>query len=814
MAALFAAGVLLQPAGVQAALVTLDSSYQLTASDPGLITAGKVLIRAGADTEKGVVGLESRGFTMLVDGSFQPLALDVDLQSVPEAVGLLVVRDEGAMDEYAAEANLSLYSPVDIRAATAVASDGRVTFGGRTSLEGALRMKQGELAVSGAELVYSGDGEVGLLQLLPAGEAAFHAGSADGSGGTAFLRVDELSLLGGTVAVHGSEAAGASEWRMGSALLVGTISNTAAPEVAGDAPAAPSLIRVTGNGVLAIGTQLDRPNDKLDEAVRESISGFDDLSEELQARARLAHILADADLFTNNRNAATLVTAAGLTQDAVAETVTIEVGETTASAQTGGVYLGSDARWIIYYGEQSDSRGNPAKTPAGGPLSVHADKNSQLIIYGWDGRAALPDLQLLNFAVENVYSLNGVRTHVVDGRLERQWCWQFAGLQGDEIVRRVEENWQWGEAEARPGYSFIVDSFDPDRMGFESYVREVDSALFLPVSSGAAAAVERVERDIVNSVLSHDYALFEGAGHWWADGRSASYDAGRLFSSGPVSWGFEADAVYGTLGFDLGLAQNWVATVAASFSSIDVDSRGLVTAMTSEASSASLTASAAWLDGATALKLALSYTHAEMNVRKRSNAHLLESEPTADIVTAAVRWETRLGEGCYVRPMLQAAVHYAMLEDGAVGDSTESVYGTGFETDAGDRLWSTLTAGAGAGMQFEALGLLMRPQLEVSAAAAFGDRNWEVTSTLFDGSASSSASFESTSRYLVRAAASIEIASSGFKPRMQGGIFGIGARPAGGQQPWAWSLSLLAGFEAAADHERGRMFGIHFRQLF
>ena len=96
MAALFAAGVLLQPAGVQAALVTLDSSYQLTASDPGLITAGKVLIRAGADTEKGVVGLESRGFTMLVDGSFQPLALDVDLQSVPEAVGLLVVRDDGS----------------------------------------------------------------------------------------------------------------------------------------------------------------------------------------------------------------------------------------------------------------------------------------------------------------------------------------------------------------------------------------------------------------------------------------------------------------------------------------------------------------------------------------------------------------------------------------------------------------------------------------------------------------------------------------------------------------------------------------------
>ena len=515
-------------------------------------------------------------------------------------------------------------------------------------------------------------------------------------------------------------------------------------------------------------------------------------------------------MLTNNPRKSTLLTAAGLTSEALPENVTITVG-TVNETDGSGIYLGDDARWVIYYGEEPAAAKDDSKSS---PITVNAGGDSQLIIYGWDGVAALPDLTLLGFSAQNVFSLNGVRTQVVDGALQRLWCWQMPGLETSAIVKHVEEGWTWGESEVRPGYSFIVDSFDSDRVGPEAYAAVIDSALYLPASSGAMTAVERVERDVVNGLLSHDYKLFEGKGHWWVQGESASYEAPRLFDVGASRWGFDADAYYGTLGYDLSLTENWVGTLAVSFASIDVQSRGLTSTITSDATSASVLASAARFFDQTAVKLALSYTRAELTNKNQVNGHVLESEPELEIVSGAVRWETRFGNDYFVAPLLQAGVHWASFKEGAITDRTESVYGEGFKTTAAERVWGSFMVGARAGAEFEVKGYQVRPTAALTGTTAVGDRDWTMRTALFDGSASSEAAFESARKFSWRAEGALEIATSGTKPRMEGGIFGFGAKKTKFVDPYAWSLSVTAAYESASDGEKGTTVGLQFRQLF
>ncbi len=800
----------------RAALVTVDENG---VRGEGYIEGDRLTITADQFTENGTVGIEASGYAGLMDSSSFFSNTKINLASVADSVGVLLsnATPEGGQGA----TRFLVYGNMDISAQTAIRGDGEIWFVSNddepqtasVNISGALDMARGTMTAQASTVTYAGDGELGRYRTVPQEASHFNVGEGVIDGATAVLRIDEVNLTSGSIAVNGSSQSDPNAWRLGSALLVHDLTNNVGEDFAGQS-AREARISVTGNATLALGTQLDRANERLDASVRDNIAGFDDLSVELQVRARLAHILADADIMTNNPNSTTLITAAGLTQQAVPDNVTVTVGEVSGETSPGGVYLGEDARWVIYYGEESE--GAAAKNASDEALLVHASKDSQLIIYGWDGKAQLPDLTLLGFAEENVYSLNGVRTHIVDGQLARLWCWQFEGLQSSEIVRAVEEGYSWGAVEARPGYSFIVDSFDPDRVGPESYVNVVDSAVFLPASSGALAALERVERDIVESILSHDYVLYANEGHWWVQGQAANYDAPEMFSSGRGRRGFEADAVYGTLGFDIGLWKNWIGSIAVSFSSIDIDAKGLVTTLTSEASSASATASVARYFDAAALKIALSYTRAEITAKALANGHRLESEPELEIFSGAVRLETRFGDELVLSPMLQAGVHYAKFDEGAVSDATESVYGTGFETSAGKRLWTTITAGVGASSSFEvdSLGLRVAPRIDLSATAAAGDKNWEMRSALFDGTASSTASFASARDYSVRIAAALDLLRTGTKPRMEGGIFGIGAKPTGKEDPFGWSVALTAAYETGSDSEKSSTFGVRFRQMF
>ncbi len=822
------AGVFFQTLPADAALVTItdfgetissdDDSYVITDTSDGFTSIRSIRIPSDGNMESGTVGIEIKGKAWIASEDPDVKALDVDLGSVPDSVGILLSADPKPDPEQPAQSTVSVTGNAQISAATAIKGDQGIMFlsgsddPSQVRIHGALDMAEGTMSLSAAEVTYAGDGKLGRLDTKVSGQkSTFNVGEGEG-GGNALLRIEALNLTHGNVAVQGDAAAASdNQWRLGSALLVGAITDDVEPAYGGtEDKAESSSISVTGNGTLALGTLLERPNERLDASIRESIAGFDDLSESEQVRARLSHILADADVLTNNPRKSTLLTAAGLTSQAVPENVTITVG-TVNGTDGSGIYLGDDARWVIYYGEEPAAAKDDSKSS---PITVNAGEDSQLIIYGWDGVAALPDLTLLGFSAQNVFSLNGVRTQVVDGALQRLWCWQMPGLETSAIVKHVEEGWTWGESEVRPGYSFIVDSFDADRVGPEAYAAVIDSALYLPASSGAMTAVERVERDVVNGLLSHDHKLFEGKGHWWVQGESASYEAPRLFDVGASRSGFDADAYYGTLGYDLSLTENWVGTLAVSFASIDVQSRGLTSTITSDAASASVLASAARFFDQTAVKLALSYTRAELTNKNQVNGHVLESEPELEIVSGAVRWETRFGNDYFVAPLLQAGVHWASFKEGAITDRTESVHGEGFKTTAAERVWGSFMVGARAGAEFEVKGYQVRPTAALTGTTAVGDRDWTMRTALFDGSAASEAAFESARKFSWRAEGSLEIATSGTKPRMEGGIFGFGAKKTKFVDPYAWSLSVTAAYESASDGEKGTTVGLQFRQLF
>lgn len=825
------AGVFCQTVPAGAALVTIQNwGGEVSSADESYVSFSEdgfpsIRIPLDGSLKEGTVGVDVFG-PAWIGASEGRESLRIDLSVVPNSVGIHLSADPNPESGQPEQSTVSVYGDAVINAATAIRGSQEIMFlaGSEASshvrIQGALDMAEGAMSLSAAEVTYVGDGKLGRLATMASDfESKLSVGEGD-NGGSAVLRIRELNLTHATVRINGDEGANAfrqhpeqaaaGQWRLGSALLVGALTNV----VEGDYDAlGRSSISVAGNGTLAIGTQLDRPNAVLDETIRGSIYGFDDLSEAEQVRARLAHILADADVLTDSPGRATLITAAGLPFDAVPDTVTITVGAVADAPADGGIYLGDDARWVIYYGEES-SPGTADRDSGASAMIAHAGKDSQLIIYGWDGEAALPDLTLLDFAPENVFSLNGVRTQVVDGKLQRLWCWQMPGLQSSSVVKHVEQSWKWGTSEVRPGYSFIVDSFDSDRVGTHAYAGVIDSSLFLPASSGAMTAVERIDRDVLNGLLSHDYELFAGKRHWWVQGESARYESPRLFKVGASRWGFEADGYYATLGFDLGLSSRWVGTLAVSFSSIDVQSRGLASGIASEASGASVLASAARFFDRSAIKFALSYTRSELTSRNAVNGHVLESEPVVEIMSAAARWEGRFGDEYYVAPLLQAGFHYADFRDGAITDHNEYVHGKGFAADASDRCWGTFMAGARAGLSLEVLGYQVRPQLALAAMSAVGERDWKVSTALFDGSAASEGVFESARSFSWRAEGALEIASSGSRPRMEGGIFGIGAKDTGFTDPYAWSLSVNAAYESAGDSEKSTMLGLQFRQLF
>lgn len=744
-------------------------------------------------TDAGVTGLKSEddeGF-----GARLGHKLVVDLGGA-DTVGVLM--DAGT--------DLILAESATIRAETAVRGEGTLylaesDWGGAKHFDiaGALDMKKGAIVSDfGSVVSYAGVGEVGAYTLE---SGSLTVGKAADAGAETFLKIGTLSMGAGTqVTVAGDVRGGDEEIPDGRILVVQNIKTPESETISGNS--GPAQVNVTGQGTLVIGT---------------SLAEIGDLSEQRKA---VLETVNSAAVVAGTLGKATLVTDASLTLE---EGISIVVGETVAEDKAGkdGVHIGSDGRWIADF-SQIDKKADEnvtlilAEALGVGAAAVTADQGAELILWNWNGLA----FEIGDFAAENVHAFGGARIQIKDGVATRLWCKDFAGLNASSVVARVETAENIDALAALPGYRFLIDSFAEEAVGRYSYANVVDGALFLPVTSGLAAAGERASFDALETVMNHPFELYAGKGHWWVQGRSARTDVDSLFSGGSGSFGYRADVTQGTLGYDFAVGGKWIGSASVTFAGIDTESRGRIEQTTGDMSAASFTAAAARRFDAAELRLAVTYTRASGDAEQRSITHRLEADTDIDFVTAAARvTATQFAGGKrFVLPYVQLSASTAKLDDSVITDSTTdgTVAGEAFSTSADRRYWATLQAGFDAGTRFTLAGKYsVAPWAGAAVRTAAGDRDWKITSALFDGSAASEAEYDSAQSAAVRVRAGIEIARSGQKEASAPLFLRSADKDAGPRtEPFAWSLTLSGEYEAAQGSEHTAAVLLTYRQLF
>lgn len=744
-------------------------------------------------TDAGVTGLKSEddeGF-----GARLGHKLVVDLGGA-DTVGVLM--DAGT--------DLTLAESATIRAETAVRGEGTLylaesDWGGAKHFDiaGALDMKKGAIVSDfGSVVSYAGVGEVGAYTLE---SGSLTVGKAADAGAETFLKIGTLSMGAGTqVTVAGDVRGGDEEIPDGRILVVQNIKTPESETISGNS--GPAQVNVTGQGTLVIGT---------------SLAEIGDLSEQRKA---VLETVNSAAVVAGTLGKATLVTDASLTLE---KGISIVVGEKVAEGKAGtdGVHIGSDGRWIADF-SQIDKKADEnvtlilAEALGVGAAAVTADQGAELILWNWNGLA----FEIGDFAAENVHAFGGARIQIKDGVATRLWCKDFAGLNASSVVARVETAENTDALAALPGYRFLIDSFAEEAVGRYSYANVVDGALFLPLTSGLAAAGERASFDALETVMNHPFELYAGKGHWWVQGRSARTDADSLFSGGSGSFGYRADVTQGTLGYDFAVGGKWIGSASVTFAGIDTESRGRIEQTTGDMSAASFTAAAARRFDAAELRLAVTYTRASGDAEQRSITHRLEANTDIDFVTAAARvTATQFAGGKrFVLPYVQLSASTAKLDDSVITDSTTdgTVAGEAFSTSADRRYWATLQAGFDAGTRFTLAGKYsVAPWAGAAVRTAAGDRDWKITSALFDGSAASEAEYDSAQSVAVRVRAGIEIARSGQKEASAPLFLRSADKDAGPRtEPFAWSLTLSGEYEAAQGSEHTAAVLLTYRQLF
>lgn len=744
----------------------------------------------------GVTGLKA-----VADPDFLDQAVSLDYELVVDLEGadtVGVLMDAGTA--------LTLSYSADIRAETAVRGTGTLYLAGNDSgdakhfdIAGGLDMKEGAIVSAiGSVVSYAGVGEVGAYTLE---SGSLTVGKAADAGAETFLKIGTLSMGAGTqVTVAGDVRGGDEEIPDGRILIVQNIKTPESETISGNS--GPAQVNVTGQGTLVIGT---------------SLAEIGDLSEQRKA---VLETVNSAAVVAGTLGKATLVTDASLTLE---EGISIVVGETVAEDKAGkdGVHIGSDGRWIADF-SQIDKKADEnvtlilAEALGVGAAAVTADQGAELILWNWNGLA----FEIGDFAAENVHAFGGARIQIEDGVATRLWCKDFAGLNASSVVARVETAENTDALAALPGYRFLIDSFAEEAVGRYSYANVVDGALFLPVTSGLAAAGERASFDALETVMNHPFELYAGKGHWWVQGRSARTDADSLFSGGSGSFGYRADVTQGTLGYDFAVGGKWIGSASVTFAGIDTESRGRIEQTTGDMSAASFTAAAARRFDAAELRLAVTYTRASGDAEQRSITHRLDADTDIDFVTAAARvTATQFAGGKrFVLPYVQLSASTAKLDDSVITDSTTdgTVAGEAFSTSADRRYWATLQAGFDAGTRFTLAGKYsVAPWAGAAVRTAAGDRDWKITSALFDGSAASEAEYDSAQSAAVRVRAGIEIARSGQKEASAPLFLRSADKDAGPRtELFAWSLTLSGEYEAAQGSEHTAAVSLTYRQLF
>lgn len=803
-AILLASGAI-SPAALGSQVTNLDSidvSPVYVVADNSGFKQGKELIKDGvlkvASDKYGVVGLIAlnNGFEdVYLRADNVVLDVDIDLSQSEDAVGVLL------------EDGVSLYFDKNafIKADTAIRGSGIVvlSYGNPAAsydIVGGLDMKEGSI-VSEIDNAfhYVGIGDLGTFD-AQAGHLVI--GETSGQEGETFLRIGTLQLgAGASVTVAGDKSDDSSLNPINRVLIVRHIEAVDRSPQAPETDSDQRTVNVTGEGTLILGSSL---------ADGENI-------EELQRT--VGHVLNSSKVITGSLSRATLITSSN---PGIVDGISVVIGEDVSQdkAAEEGIHIGNYGRWIV------DFTSEETKSFASDPVSlgvltgmdqsrITAENDAELVLYNWSGQA----FDIGDFDPSNVHAFGGARIQIKDNIATRLWCKDFEGLQGSALVGHVEgladRDKEEGILMQRPGYSFIFDTLPEENVGRDAYSNVVDGAIFLPVTSGIATAAERAVHDAVTTVMTHDLSLFEGKGHWWAHGQSGRIKAGEIFSGGSGDFGFEADVTAGALGYDFAMFGNWITTVAVSFAGIDTDSKGVIERTSGDMSVATLSLAAARHFDDFTLCLGLAYSRAAGDAEQRSVGHRLDTDVDIDYLTAVARVTARsLTEKMLFEPFAQLSVTTAKMHDGSIFDSDRdgAVAGEGFKTTADNRVWGTLEVGADAGWRFDVADLVsVKPQFGVSMRTSVGHTDWEIESRLFDGSASSVASYDSVQRFAVRLQAGIELASSGYSDSKS---YFWSRNHEGKTEPYAWTLLLAGNYERASDREQSGSLSLQYRQLF
>ena len=779
---------------------SIDDSPSVIADYQG-ITTGTEFIKTGVlEITSGTVGLMAlncdglRDVHLWAEGFASELDVNIDLSQSGSSVGVLL--EDGVY--------LYLDKNAFIKADTAIRGSGTVFLShGQPStydIVGGLDMKEGSI-VSEIDNAfhYVGIGDLGTFD-AQAGHLVI--GETSGKeGGETFLRIGTLQLgAGASVTVAGDKSDDSSLNPINRVLIVRHIEVDRPPQ-APETDSDQRTVNVTGEGTLILGSSL---------ADGENI-------EELQRT--VGHVLNSSKVITGSLSRATLITSS---DPGIVDGISVVIGEEVSQdkAAEEGIHIGSGGRWIV------DFTSEETKSFASDPVSlgvltgmdqsrITAENDAELVLYNWSGQA----FDIGDFDPSNVHAFGGARIQIKDNIATRLWCKDFAGLQGSALVGHVEgladRDKEEGILMQRPGYSFIFDTLPEENVGRDAYSNVVDGAIFLPVTSGIATAAERAVHDAVTTVMTHDLSLFEGKGHWWAHGQSGRIKAGEIFSGGSGDFGFEADVTAGALGYDFAMFGNWITTVAVSFAGIDTDSKGVIERTSGDMSVATVSLAAARHFDDFTLRLGLAYSRAAGDAEQRSVGHRLDTDVDIDYLTAVARVTSRsLTEKMLFEPFAQLSVTTAKMHDGSIFDSDRdgAVAGEGFKTTADNRVWGTLEVGADAGWRFDVADLVsVKPQFGVSMRTSVGHTDWEIESRLFDGSASSVASYDSAQRFAVRLQAGIELASSGYSDSKS---YFWSRNHEGKTEPYAWTLLLAGSYERASDREQSGSLSLQYRQLF
>ncbi len=488
-----------------------------------------------------------------------------------------------------------------------------------------------------------------------------------------------------------------------------------------------------------------------------------------------------------------------------AESFSALIGEAgTVTTNFPSVVLGSDARWILLFNE------TVASAPSGEAVSVTALPGAELVIYGWDGTNTDLGIDWDPAYVSFAGTLLG-RAQVRRGdstlMIERRWMKDTPGLKAVHCVEEAERGLYAATATA-PGIELLRAAISDANVGDQAFADFVDSSVFLPFSSGTIILAERAFDAVHENMLDRAIERTANDTHWWV---SASTEKRRV----PNAL-LRGDSSTVSLGADAVLNESWVVSGALSGTKTNSSTRHLSGGVNGDASMAAVSAVLEnRISETSALRLGVSAGRAEMTAKKIGVEHRIKTEPKMTIGSIGARLSTRCGENGVWTPWVGIDGFYAKATDGEVRDT--SLFGghdgVGFKTQSKKRIWGNVLAGISADTQLSVWDYAVRPSFSLMGKAAFGDKNWKVSSSLAAVDCMADhASFRSTATWSVRAEASVNIASSREVPVMEGGIFGFGEKDTGKTALEDWQLNLKAGYERANGSERAAYVKFEYRE--